>query len=101
MGVLLGVLLFALAAYSARSIFGAASESVKLDQDETAIAEVLVKTNDMQHRPMRIGYPHNNEGRLVVTNFRMLYLSFDQTRTTVNVPLNAIFGVEPGTRSPS
>lgn len=76
MGVLLGISLFALAAYSARSIFGATSEPIKLNQDETAIAEVLVKTNDMQHRPMRIGYPHNNERRLVVTNLRMLYLSF-------------------------
>ena len=96
MGTLLGIALVILAAYSARKLFSASSQPVKLGPDETAIAEVLVKTDDLRHHTVRITYPHNDEGRLVVTNLRLLYMSYDQKRTTLAVPLGAISQVEVG-----
>ncbi len=96
MGTLLGIALVVLAAYSVRKLFTAASEPVKLDPDETGIAEVLVKTDDLKHHTIRITYPHNNEGRLVLTDRRLMYLSYDQKRTTLAVPLGAISQVEAG-----
>jgi hypothetical protein len=65
MGTLLGILLFILAAYSTRKLFSAASKPLQLGPDETPIAEVLVKTDDLSHHTIRITYPYNDEGRLV------------------------------------
>ena len=96
MGTLLGIALVILAAYSTRKLFSASSQPVKLGPGETAIAEVLVKTDDLRHHTVRITYPHNDEGRLVVTNLRLLYMSYDQKRTTLAVPLRAISQGEVG-----
>ena len=108
MGTLLGIVLVILAAYSVRKLFTAASEPVKLPPDgnsaqsagssppEGVVAEVLVKTGDLKHHPIRITYPHNDEGRLVLTNLRLLYLSYDQKSTTLMLPLRDISQVEAG-----
>lgn len=81
-----------------RKLFAAASEPLRLGPDETAIAEVLVRTGDLKHHTIRITYPHNDEGRLVLTNSRLLYLSYDQKRTTLAVSLGEISQVEAGTK---
>ena len=96
MGTLLGIALVILAAYSVRKLFMAASEPVKLGPSEAAIGEVLVKTDDLKHHTIRITYPRNNEGRLVLTNIRLLYMSYDQKRITLAVPVGAISQVEVG-----
>ena len=54
------------------------------------------KTDDLKHHTIRVTYPHNDEGRLVLTNLRLLYLSYDQKRTTLAVPLGAISQVDVG-----